>query len=100
MFWMRGEGLGEVVGVADLRLFLNDVDDPTLAADLAGMAAAGLLEPAGEGRYRLTSRGREEGGRRFADEFAELLGQGHGACNDPTCDCHTLGPAACEHVHA
>lgn len=99
MFWMRGEGLGEEVAVGDLRLFLNDADEATLAADLASMAAAGLLEPADEDRYRLSALGREEGGRRFADEFAEMLGQGHGACSDPNCDCHTLGPEACEHVH-
>jgi hypothetical protein len=98
MYWMQGEGLGEVVGVVDLRLFLNDVDEDTLAADLAGMAAAGLLESVSESRYRLSTRGRAEGGRRFADEFAEMLGQGHGACSDPNCDCHTLGPEACEHA--
>ncbi len=100
MFWMRGEGLGEAVGVGDLRLFLNDTDEATLAADLAGMAAAGLLEPADAGRYRLSARGREEGGRRFHDEFSDFMHQGHGACSDPECDCQTLGPDACEHVHA
>jgi hypothetical protein len=99
MYWMRGEGLGGEVGVTDLRLFLNDVDEATLTADLAGLTAAGLLAPAGAGRYRLSARGQEEGGRRFADEFAELLGQGHGACSDPNCDCHTFGPEACGHLH-
>lgn len=99
MFWMRGEGLGEAVGVADLRLFLNGDSDKLLAEDLASLAAAGLLEPAGDGRYTLTTMGREEGGRRFQDEFAELMKPGHGACSDPNCDCHTLGREACEHAH-
>lgn len=100
MFWMRGEGLGDAVGAKELQVFLNDETTATLAGDLATMADAGLLESASAGRYRLTDRGRAEGGRRFQDEFAELMHQGHGACSDPECDCHALGPEACAHAHA
>lgn len=100
MVWMRGEGLADAVGVPELRVFLNEDTATTLAADLAFMAESGLLESAGEGRFRLTARGRTEGGRRFQDEFAELMHQGHGACSDPNCDCHQLGPEACAHAHA
>lgn len=97
MYWMRGEGLAGAASAGDFRLFLEpgDSDGSGLEADLEGLVAAGFLERAGPRRYRLTERGIEEGGRRFADEFAGLTAQGHGACNDPTCDCHVEGPEAC-----
>lgn len=98
MYWLQGEGLADAPGVPELRRFLDDHAAADLAADLERLAAAGLLEPAGQGRYRLTAPGREEGARRFADEFAGYLRQGHGACSDPTCDCHELGPEACAHA--
>ncbi|MEO6223862.1 MAG: hypothetical protein ABIP90_11495, partial [Vicinamibacterales bacterium] len=49
------------------------------------------------GEFKLTEQGRREGARRFADEFAPLLSQGHGECNDPNCDCHgnPLGASEC-----
>lgn len=99
MFWMRGEGLGEAPGADDLQRFLLGESAAALEEDLAALAATGLLEPAGGGRFRLTRRGLEEGGRRFREEFEELMHQGHGACSDPDCDCHALGPEACAHAH-
>jgi hypothetical protein len=48
------------------------------------------------GEYRLTDTGRREAARRFAEEFAPLLSQGHGECNDPNCDCHSDPKAAAE----
>jgi hypothetical protein len=51
------------------------------------------------GEYRLTEIGRREAARRFAEEFAPLLRQGHGECNDPGCECHT-NPAAAAECHA
>jgi hypothetical protein len=100
MFWMHGEGLADVVGPAELGVFLNEDTLTALAADLAALAASGLLEIPEDGRYRLSRRGRKEAGRRFQEEFEELMHQGHGACSDPNCDCHTLGPEACAHAHA
>ena len=97
MFWMRGEGLADAAGPAELAVFLNE---DALAADLAALAASGLLDEVGDGRYRLSDHGRGEAGRRFHEEFEELMHQGHGACSDPNCDCHTLGPEACVHAHA
>jgi hypothetical protein len=51
----------------------------------------------GTGEYRLTEIGRKEAARRFAEEFAPMLSQGHGECNDPNCDCHSnpMGAAEC-----
>ena len=96
MYWMRGERLGDAVSAAELRVFLGD-DTPVLADDLAALAGDGLIEPVeGEdGRFRLTRRGVEEGGRRFADSFADLQRPGHGECNRPGCLCRRLGPQAC-----
>lgn len=96
MYWLRGEQLGDAVTPADLRVFLGD-DPATLADDLAILAQAGLIEPAGpEGvRFRLTRSGVEEGGRRFADDFADMQRPGHGECNRPGCVCHQFGPEAC-----
>jgi hypothetical protein len=95
MYWMRGERLGEDAGVSELRIFVED-DGTRLGDDLLALLVAGWLEPAaGEDRYRLTTRGEAEAARRFADTFAELTRQAHGACSDPNCECHTLGPEAC-----
>lgn len=100
LFWMRGEGLAEAAGPAELGVFLNEDAAAVLAADLIALAESGLLAPAGDGRYALTDSGRKEAGRRFQEDFEELMHQGHGACSDPNCDCHALGPEACVHAHA
>lgn len=99
LYWMRGEGLADSAGVKELRVFLDPEAAAMLDADLAALAEAGLLEPVEEGRFRLTRPGVEEGGRRFLEDFEELMHQGHGACSDPDCDCHALGPEACAHAH-
>lgn len=86
MFWIQGEGLGERVDPATLERFLG-VEASHLAGYLEEMVADGLLEPEGESRYRLSERGRAEGGRIFADEFAHLTRPAHGECG-PDCWCH------------
>jgi hydrogenase maturation protease len=95
LYWLRGERLAESAGPDEVRRFLGAADAVELAADLRRLAAAGLVEHAGEGRFRLTALGITEGGRRFAEEFADLQRPGHGECSDPSCDCHALGPEAC-----
>jgi hypothetical protein len=102
LYWLRGEGLGDMLTPADLLPFLP-ADEAVIAEHLARLAAEGYAEvsAAEPPRYRLTPLGVREGGRRFADEFAGLTSQAHGECNNPNCACHTLGPEACEghHVH-
>ena len=47
-------------------------------------------------RFRLTTAGVKEGGRRFADEFADVTKPGHFECADPHCECKLTGnPADC-----
>jgi len=96
MFWFRGEGLGEAVTSRDLLPFLN-ADLGLVQSHMELLVMGGYVTRL-EGvpvRYRLSEMGVTEGGRRFADEFAGLTGQGHGECNNPNCSCHELGSEAC-----
>jgi hypothetical protein len=94
LFWLRGEGMGEAHSTAALARFLA-VPEETLASHLNQMVAAGYLLERNH-QFALTDFGRTEGARRFREEFEPLLGQGHGECNDPDCDCHQLGPEHCK----
>ena len=93
LFWMRGEGLGEVVRPRELTGFL-DGPEPDFRRLLEQLVEDGLAREDGGG-FRLTESGLAEGRRRFVEEFAPLLRQGHGECNDPDCPCHDGDPAAC-----
>jgi len=101
LYWLRGEGLLADAGVADLRRFL-DGDPEELSSVLERLVTLGFVRrTTGEGariRYALTADGVREGGRRFADEFAEMTKPGHGECGDPECECHATGSSAdCRH---
>ena len=105
MYWLRGEGLAQTVRAEDLSRWVGlpaHEIDPLLVR----MAATGWVEPeeAETGdtpRYKLTPSGAREGGRRFADEFADMTRPGHGECADPDCECQRTGdPADCSHRHA
>lgn len=86
MFWIQGEGLGDEVTPRMLERFLG-VDAAVAATYLDRLVEDGFLEDADEGRYRLSERGRADGGRIFAEEFAELTRPGHGECG-ADCWCH------------
>lgn len=97
-YWYRGEGFGEVISAKDLQTFLP-VGETLLSTLLERMVEDGYLQHE-EGQhlshcYTFTPYGVREGARRFADEFADLIHQAHGECNDPKCACQTEGPAAC-----
>ncbi len=103
LFWFEGEGLGSSATVPAMTRFLVQPEE-TVRITLADLVSHGfVVEAAGDpAEYLLTEIGRQEAGRRFADEFSDLLGQGHGECNDPTCDCHDnpAGAAECHAVRA
>lgn len=86
MYWMTGEGFGREFSVAELQKFIQ-AEETVLKENLESMIGAGLIQYA-EGKYSLTSAGQKEGGRRFADEFEEMLKPGHFECDEPDCDCH------------
>ncbi len=100
MYWMRGEGFGEKITVAELKKFL-DASEEILAANLSQLAKHDLVNFDFSDAYELTETGVKEGGRRFADEFDGMLKQGHYECNDPDCDCNNPdSDAQCKHFAA
>jgi hypothetical protein len=104
MYWLRGEGLAKEVVAHDLTRWVS-LDAMHIHSLLVDLAESKLVEatPSGEtsgARFRLTEAGIQEGGRRFADEFAELTKPGHYECGDPNCECRRTGnPADCVHQH-
>lgn len=106
MYWMRGEGFAEAVAPAELCRWVG-LEADQVAHLLTRLVKHGWVEPAGDSgeaappsTYALTPMGVKEGGRRFADEFAELTRAGHGECNDENCDCRRTGRIEdCAHHH-
>ncbi|MDQ6830658.1 MAG: hypothetical protein M3081_17500 [Gemmatimonadota bacterium] len=99
LYWLEGEGFH---GNATLDGIVRFVAHPEaqIRRTLEGLAERGdVLLHAESREYRLTEPGRREAARRFAAEFAPLLGQGHGECSDPNCDCHE-NPGAAAECHA
>ncbi len=97
LYWLRGEGIMADAAPEDLGGFLG-AQPAALRGHLERLAAEGYLERVGEGevpRYRLSDTGGQQGGRVFADDFAELTGAAHGECG-PGCSCQVHGAAACK----
>lgn len=101
LYWLEGEGLRGSATLAGIIRFLAhpEVEVQASLAQLVRRGDVVVVEESGGPEYRLTEVGRREAARRFAEEFAPLLGQGHGECNDPECECHT-NPAAAAECHA
>lgn len=99
LYWIEGEGFTGSATLSGLVRFLS-YPEGEVARTLDVLVQRGDVrfnDDAGE--FRLTTDGRREAARRFAAEFAPLLSQGHGECNDPECDCHT-NPEAAVDCHA
>jgi hypothetical protein len=101
MYWLRGENLAGNVAAGDLSRWVG-MDAMEIQSLLVELTEAGLIEVAeasptdASARFRLTNDGAKEGGRRFADEFAEMTKPGHYECADPNCECKRTGnPADC-----
>ena len=104
MYWLRGEGLAEDVAASDLTRWLGrgerEIEPLLERLARARLVQRGAKVPGAAPCYALTAVGVGEGGRRFADEFAELTRPGHGECGDPSCECQRTGnPTDCEHRH-
>lgn len=97
MYWLEGEGFSGDATLSGISRLL--AQDERSIGESMGRLVSREYVLASEGQFRLTAVGRVEAGRRFADEFSSLLSQGHGECNDPTCDCHT-NPAGAAECHA
>ncbi len=96
MYWLEGEGFSVDATLPGISRLLAQ-DERVIGETIGRLVDRGYV--AGENPFRLTAVGRVEAARRFADEFSSLLSQGHGECNDPTCDCHT-NPAGAAECHA
>jgi len=79
MYWLRGEGLGEVVDATLLERFLG-VDASVGVGYLDHMVLDGYLEPA-PGGYVMSESGLAEGRTEFALSFADLTRPTHGECS-------------------
>lgn len=93
MYWLRGEGLAIDVTPSDVARFTG-TSEQTLGRVFERLIERGLVSASRAdivSRFALTIDGVREGGRRFADEFADLTKPGHGECNDPDCDCRRTG---------
>ena len=96
LYWVEGEGFPGAARVDALARFLA-LPAAEVMETLEDLRSRGeVVHDAVTAEYRLTERGRREGAKRFADEFAPLLSQGHGECNDPSCECHSDPSGAAE----
>jgi hypothetical protein len=95
LYWIEGEGFGGASTLDAIARFLTH-DTCDVLRTLEELIAHGDAVRQSNGEYRLTPAGRKEAARRFAEEFAPMLNQGHGECSDPDCDCHSDPHAAAE----
>jgi len=97
LYWTEGEGFSGVATLAAIARFLTHAAPDVLRTLSDLVERVDASHDAATGEYRLTEIGRKEAARRFAEECAPMLSQGHGECNDPNCDCHSnpLGAAEC-----
>jgi hypothetical protein len=79
MYWLRGEGLGEVVDAPLLERFLG-VEAAVGVGYLDQLVADGYLEPH-RGGYVMSESGLAEGKTEFALSFADLTRPTHGECS-------------------
>lgn len=95
LYWLEGEGFAGSASLAGLTRFLVLPEAETETTLGALVARGDVVQDEVSGQYALTELGRREAARRFRDDFAPLLAQGHGECNDPDCECRSGGPAEC-----
>lgn len=87
LYWMQGEGMDSEVNAAKMLPFLNTTAE-NLAYHLTKISAEGLLESfrkEGITYFKLSKKGKKEGGRQFAEAFQGMQKPGHGECG-PDCE--------------
>jgi len=85
MYWLRGEGLGEIVDAQLLERFLG-VEARVGLTFLDRLVADGYLEQVPTG-FVLSPIGLEEGKTEFALSFSDMTRPAHGECS-ADCWCH------------
>ena len=96
LYWTEGEGFHGAATLDAITRFIARDREQVLQTLQDLVNYGDVAYDASTAEYRLTETGRKEAARRFAEEFAPLLSQGHGECNDPNCDCHSDPKAAAE----
>ena len=91
MYWLRGEGFGDLVDPPLIEKFLG-VDARIGITYLDRLVVEGYLESDGDW-YQLSPKGIEEGGAEFAASFSELTRPTHGECS-ADCWCHASAEEA------
>jgi len=103
LFWMRGEGLGEVVTLEEINRFLT-IEKSNLNDTVENLVEMGYLKLSTNSEniseVQLTELGKKEGKIRFKEEFESFLGhEDHMSCDDPNCDCHAESfEGICKHL--
>ncbi|MBA2701657.1 MAG: hypothetical protein H0U58_08165 [Chloroflexi bacterium] len=95
LYWLRGEGLGSEADAGSIARLIS-VEAGLVGAQLGVLADEGHLESVA-GQFRLTESGAREGGRRFADEFADLQLTAHGECAPDCPHCEGIDRDGCSH---
>jgi hypothetical protein len=85
MYWLRGEGLGDVIDAELLERFLGVGADVGLGY-LERLVVEGYVDRSDHG-FTLARKGLEEGATEFAMSFVELTRPAHGDCS-ADCWCH------------
>jgi hypothetical protein len=86
MYWLRGEGFGDLVDASLLEKILG-VDAEIGVQYLDKLAEEEYLHEIG-GRYMLSDMGAKEGALEFVAAFSELTKSAHGECS-ADCWCHS-----------
>ena len=86
MYWLRGEGFGEVVDAGLIERFLG-VDASLGITYLHRLVDEGRLVLDGDW-FALSEIGLREGAEEFQASFAEMMRPTHGECSDD-CWCHS-----------
>ena len=87
-YWYQGEGFGEIYSPTVLNTFLN-CETNAIEGALLELSEQGYLKSVDsvvDTSYIFTEKGKKEGGRLFADSFAELQKASHGECAAGCCD--------------
>ncbi|MHB1533423.1 MAG: hypothetical protein ACYC1D_02225 [Acidimicrobiales bacterium] len=85
MYWLRGEGFGDLVDAPLIERFLG-VDAEVGITYMGRLVEEGYLDRDGDW-FTLSKRGLEEGALEFASSFSELTRPTHGECS-ADCWCH------------
>lgn len=86
MYWLRGEGFGDMVDAEMIERFLG-VEAKRGVTYLDRLVDEGYLVPEGSW-FALSDLGLKEGAAEFHASFAEMMRPTHGECSDD-CWCHS-----------